>query len=83
MIRKPATKKFIIDLDGPDGNAFYLIRSAKTLASKLGYSSERTKRITDHMMEGDYENLVSTFDHWFGDYVVLETTNEELLNVEG
>ena len=79
MIRKPTANELIIDLDGPDGNAFSLIRSAKTLASKFGYSSERTKRITEAMMEADYNNLVFIFDYWFGDHVILETTNEEIM----
>ena len=80
MIRKPVANELIIDLDGPDGNAFFLLGSAKTLASKFGYSSERTKRITEEMMEADYESLVFIFDYWFGDNVILETTNEELLD---
>ena len=31
------------------------------------------------MMDGDYTNLVRTFDKYFGEFVILETTNEELL----
>jgi len=31
------------------------------------------------MKSGDYTNLVRTFDKYFGEFVILETTNEELL----
>ena len=30
--------------------------------------------------EYDYTNLVRTFDKYFSEFVILETTNEELLN---
>jgi hypothetical protein len=30
-----------------------------------------TKQIQSEMMSGDYENLVNTFDKYFGDFVTL------------
>ena len=32
------------------------------------------------MKEGDYTNLVKTFDNYFGSFVTLETSDETLLN---
>ena len=70
MIRKKQPKKeIIIDLTGPDGNAFVLLAKAKSFAEQLGLNS---KEVTDEMKSGNYENLVQVFDSYFGDYVVLE-----------
>jgi hypothetical protein len=57
-----------IDLTGPDGNAFSLVSIATHLSNKLGLNANE---ITSEMMSGDYENLVSVFDKYFGDYVIL------------
>lgn len=57
-----------IDLSGPQGNAFFLIGTANNLAKQLGLD---TKKIQLEMMGGDYENLVKTFDKYFGKFVIL------------
>ena len=70
MIRtKQASKEIIIDLTGPDGNAFVLMGTAVNLAKQLGKDG---KAIREEMMAGDYEHLLSVFDREFGDYVILE-----------
>jgi CRISPR/Cas system-associated protein endoribonuclease Cas2 len=61
-------KKPEIDLTGPDGNAFVLIARAKQYARELGLDGEM---ITKEMMLGDYEDLLQTFERYFGDYVIL------------
>ena len=68
-IRKKQSKDIVIDLTGPDGNAFVLLAKAKSFAEQLGLNS---KEVTDEMKSGNYENLVQVFDSYFGDYVVLE-----------
>ncbi len=47
------------------------------LANQVGLDGDK---IIVEMMSGDYTNLVKIFDNYFGKYVILETTNEELLN---
>ena len=69
--------KLVINLDGPDGNAFQLMAYASRFAKDMGYVSDEA--ILNLMMDGDYTNLVRTFDKYFGEFVILETTNEELL----
>ena len=70
MIRKKQPKKeIIIDLTGPDGNAFVLLGRADRFAKQLGLDHVTIKA---EMMEGDYENLIKVFDEWFGDFVILE-----------
>ena len=69
MIREKQIRENIIDLTGPEGNEFSLIANATNLAKQLGFNG---KEIVDEMTTGDYENLVSVFDKYFGDYVILE-----------
>ena len=69
MIREKQIRENIIDLTGPEGNAFSLMANATNLAKQLGLNG---KEIFDEMTTGDYENLVSVFDKYFGDYVILE-----------
>ncbi len=65
----------IIDLDGPQGNAFALLGQAKTWAEELSIDY---KPIQTEMMSGDYTNLCKTFQKHFGRIATLETTNDEL-----
>ena len=69
-IKKKVSKSTIeIDLTiNPDGNAFYLIGTARKLAKQLGLNSEE---IQTEMMSGDYENLLKVFDKHFGHFVTL------------
>ena len=61
----------IIDLTGPDGNAFALMAYAKRFATQLGWK-DRGEALINNMMSGDYENLLQVFDNAFGEYVILE-----------
>ena len=57
-----------IDLTGEEGNAFVLMGYARRFATQIGLNPEP---IIMEMMSGDYENLVTVFDKYFGDYVIL------------
>jgi len=70
MIRdKQPKSEIVIDLTGPDGNAFALLAYAKRFAQQLKYDFSK---IQDEMTSGDYENLVQVFDDYFGNFVILE-----------
>jgi len=69
IVSKDTTRKRVIDLTGPDGNAFVLLGIAKGLCKDLNLD---TSTVTSEMMSGDYENLITVFDSYFGDYVDLE-----------
>lgn len=66
--KKTKNTSIEIDLSGPQGNAFYLIGLAQNLSKQLGLDS---KKITNEMMSGDYENLLQIFDSNFGSIVTL------------
>jgi len=69
MIRKKEKQlgPMIIDLTGPDGNAFALLNLANRLSKKLGIESPIVE-----MQKGDYEHLIKLFDEAFGEFVILE-----------
>jgi hypothetical protein len=70
MIReKQPTKEIIIDLTGPDGNAFSLMGYASNFSKQLGLNKEE---IINEMMSSDYEHLLQVFDKHFGSFVILE-----------
>lgn len=70
MIREKNTEReWIIDLTGPEGNAFVLLCYAKSFCKQLGLDYEAIKT---EMTSGDYENLVQVFDKHFGSFVILE-----------
>jgi pantoate kinase len=71
MIREKRQRpnQIIIDLTGPDGNAFALMGYARQFARKLGLDSNK---IIKEMTSGDYENLLKVFDKNFGSFVILE-----------
>lgn len=69
MIRDKVNGPIVIDLTGPEGNAFCLMGYARKFARQLGLDSEK---VIGEMMRGDYQNLVNVFDGYFGDYVILE-----------
>ena len=77
MIRSTQDREFYIDLDCVQGNANNLLATAMNLANQVGLDGDK---IIVEMKSGDYINLVKIFDKYFGKYVILETTNEELLN---
>jgi len=69
ICKKQLQRELVIDLTGPQGNAFFLLGTATNLAKELGLSAEA---ICNEMKTGDYENLIEVFDKYFGDYVILE-----------
>ena len=69
MIRDKVRSTTVIDLTGPQGNAFFLMGQAGQYARDLGLDGDQ---IITEMKSGNYENLVTVFDHYFGDYVILE-----------
>jgi hypothetical protein len=66
-LHKHQSEPIVIDLTGPDGNAFVLMAYAERFSRDLGFKSP-----VDEMREGDYEHLLEVFDNNFGDFVTLE-----------
>lgn len=60
----------IIDLTGPDGNAYVLLGIAHRAADQLGKDWDRIQK---EMTEKDYDHLILVFEKEFGDYFTLLT----------
>ena len=69
MIRNRTVDTNIINLDGPDGNANTLLGLASRLCSDVGYASDEKETILNKMMAGDYINLLTIFEEYFGKHV--------------
>ena len=52
---KGPVDKIFIDIDGPNGNAYYLLGVAKDLCKQIGKNPEK---IIAKMKSGDYINLL-------------------------
>ena len=72
ILKKNPVRKQVIDLTGPQGNAFYLLGTAMSLCKQIGISVERKDEILDEMRSDDYEHLITTFDKYFGKLIDLE-----------
>ena len=75
-VRQKSVEELVIDLDGPKGNAFYLLGTAQQFSRDLGLDGNK---IINEMKSGDYINLLKTFDSYFGSYITLETNNQQYL----
>ena len=64
-------RKREIDLNSPRGNAFHLLGLVSMLGKQLNIPKEIQTDIRNTMMSGNYDELIETFDVWFGDYVIL------------
>jgi hypothetical protein len=58
----------VIDLGEPQGNAFFLLGLASNLSKQLKLDA---KKVDAEMKAGDYENLITVFDGYFGSIYTL------------
>ncbi len=56
----------VIDIRGPQGNAFALMSIARSLANQLNLDGNK---IVDEMQSGGYDNLIRVFSEHFGSVV--------------
>jgi len=68
IIPRTRVTREVIDLSGPEGNAYYLLGRAQNLSKQLELDAET---ILEEMKASDYDNLVKVFDKYFGEFVDL------------
>lgn len=79
-LRKPSDgQPSVICLDGPQGNAYFLLGAASGLMRELKYDENRRTKILDEMQSSNYKNLVCVFEREFGNLIILETTDKDLV----
>ena len=71
IITKNNQTKMVIDLDGPQGNAFNLLGVAQRTGHRLGFAAAHLESIMADMTSSNYDHLISVFDSNFGDYIDL------------
>ena len=71
----------VIDLQGPQGNAFALMAYADDFLRQMGRRHEFNAMRTE-MMSGDYDNLIRIFEENFGEYVTLVGKPDEVFDDE-
>lgn len=71
--KKKSNQPIVIDIDGPDGNAYVLMGHVKNWCKQCGIDY---KPILDEMTSGDYEHLLSVIEKNFPS-VVLERGYEK------
>lgn len=54
-----------LQLTGLDGNAFFIMARARTVAKDAGWSNEEIEEITKEAMLGDYDHLLLTMMKYF------------------
>lgn len=59
---------YIIDLNGPDGNAYFIIGTVKKVAEDKGLD---WKEIVTRLTSGDYQNILNIVEEEFGDDIIL------------
>lgn len=66
-----------IDLDGPRGNAYFLLATAQNFMQQLGRDQDYVADILGDMKAGNYANLLEVFEAEFGEYIELVNKPEE------
>ena len=75
----------VIDLQGPQGNAFALMAYADDFLRQLG-RRDKFDAMREEMMSGDYDNLIRIFEKNFssndgyGDFVTLVGKDDEVFD---
>lgn len=64
-------RKIEIDLRGENGNAFFLLGYVDIIGAQINIPKRVRSDIKKTMMMGNYDQLIETFDIWFGNYVDL------------
>lgn len=67
ILTDPPAGKQVIDLAGPDGNAYFLLGVARNYGRLFGWDRAKMEQVVTEMKSGDYENLIQTFDKYFGE----------------
>lgn len=70
-----------IDLDGPQGNAYYLMGVAQAKMRAQGDSTDNINTFLERMRSGDYYNLVRLFYKKFDGHIVFVSGDEKIKEI--
>lgn len=69
ILTKAPIRKKVLDLTGPEGNAYWLLGFVSANGKHLDYDKQKIEEIQNEMREKDYNHLVKVFDKYFGEIV--------------
>ena len=72
VVAKGRPSTTVIDLDGSEGNAFFLLGYANSTMRKSRFAKESKENVLNEMQSGDYINLLKVFDRYFVILIILE-----------
>lgn len=76
----PKTPVITLELDGPDGNVFFVIAMVRKILSTMGRTKEAIEEVTDKLRNGkDYPTILAMADSYCKGLLVLETKDECLI----
>ena len=64
MMEDSGKPMIVVDLAGPDGNAFVLLAAGNQALRKAGRGAE-CEKFAAEATSGNYEHLLDTMDKWF------------------
>lgn len=70
--------KITINLDGPQGNSFYLLGIANSLCIDKNLFPGELNVVISDLTKSDYNHLLTKFHKYFKNYVKLTSNNKEL-----
>lgn len=76
ILQLTTPSQLVVDLRGPEGNAYMLIGLAERLGKTLGFSPDEREDIQIRLKSKDYNHLVHVMEHYFGhcvNFVLPET----------
>ncbi len=71
--------KIDINLDGPDGNAYFLLAIARDVCKQVGYDF---KELEKRMTSGDYGTLLIEMDKTLGKFVNFQMSQRVLGTID-
>lgn len=76
----PKSSKVLIDLDGPNGNVFVIMSTLSSLMKQLNFSGGFIKSAIEQMRTAScYEASLAIACHYGGEFLVLETLDDTLM----
>lgn len=81
MIRKSVKELPVINLDGPQGNAFAVMGFVTSILKQIGYDADAISEVMADMQSKDYLHLISVGYAYTQHYTIWETDEESYIEV--
>ena len=69
----------IVDLSGPQGNAYALMGVARSIGRELNRPYNEIKEVETKMMSGDYDNLVKVLFLEYGEFIQFKKDGKKVV----